>query len=130
MTTNPESPLDPVEPDAVFHEQSTVLPAGTVLTGDGVALVPAQTAFPWRATARTVAQTWLPLLLAALVVVPQILDAILAGPLPDEVRVWLVAVATGVAAVSATVARIMAIPAVDAWLRHLGLSSMPAGGAR
>lgn len=90
-------------------------------------IVSSQSAFPGRAVVRTFVQTWLPGLLAALVVVPEILDAILAGPLPDDVRAWLVAAATAVAAVSATVARVMAIPAVDAFLQRLGLSSTPKG---
>lgn len=88
-------------------------------------IVSSQSAFPARAVVRTFVQTWLPGLLAALVVIPEILDAVLAGPLPDDVRAWLVAAATAVAAVAATVARIMAIPAVDAALRRLGLSSTP-----
>ncbi|MET7135401.1 hypothetical protein MT994_14920 [Cellulosimicrobium sp. MI9406] len=37
----------------------------------------------------------------------------------------MVAVGAVLAAVAASLARIMAIPAVDAWLRHLGLSSTP-----
>jgi hypothetical protein len=45
--------------------------------------------------------------------------------LPDAWLAWVVAAGAVLAAVAAALARIMAIPAVDAWLRHLGLSSTP-----
>lgn len=88
-------------------------------------IISSQSAFPGRAVVRTFIQTWLPGLLAALVVIPEILDAILAGPLPDVIRAWLVVAATAVAAVAGVVARIMAIPRIDAFLQQLGLSSTP-----
>ncbi|BDZ40837.1 hypothetical protein GCM10025865_01360 [Paraoerskovia sediminicola] len=89
------------------------------------AALPTQQAHPVKAALRTFVQVWLPALLTALFVAPEILEAILDGPLPDGVRAWLVGASTVLAAVSAAVARVMAIPAVDAWLKHIGLSSEP-----
>lgn len=62
------------------------------------------------------------------VVVPAvvgILDDELQDVLPEGWLRWTVTAATLVAAGAGAVARIMAIPSVDAWLTRLGVSSAP-----
>jgi uncharacterized membrane protein len=76
---------------------------------------------------RTVAQvivTGAGILAVAVVVAPQILDA-LADVLPGPVVAWAAGVIAAAAALSAALSRVMAIPAVDAWLKRLGLGSAP-----
>lgn len=63
-------------------------------------------------------------LAAFVLIAPQVLDAV-ADVLPDS---WVAAVGAfiaGAAAISAVLSRLMAIPAVDAWLKRLGLGSAP-----
>lgn len=74
-----------------------------------------QAAHPWRATIRTALATGVPAFASAIYVLPQIIQIILdeigvAGlTLPDEVRLWLLAVAAICTAASAAITRIMAI---------------------
>ena len=87
-----------------------------------------QQAHPVRASRRTAAQTVISVVLVLGVVAPlvaAILHDELGEYLPDAWLAWVVAAGAVLAAVAAALARIMAIPAVDAWLRHLGLSSTP-----
>lgn len=91
---------------------------------------------PWRATARTAAQTILGAVLALGVVLPiawQIVTDELAKQglsLPDGAVAVVGVVVAVVVAVSAILARIMAIPQVDGLLRHLGLSAEPSNAPR
>ncbi|MFD2792595.1 hypothetical protein ACFS27_03440 [Promicromonospora vindobonensis] len=90
--------------------------------------VSSQTAFPGRATVRTVVQTVIAVVLTAGVVLPAavaVLGEELAAVLPPAWLAWLVGAAATVAAIAAALTRIMAIPAVDAALRRFGLSSTP-----
>lgn len=76
---------------------------------------------------RTVVQvivTGAGILAAAVVIAPQILDA-LADVLPGPLVAWAAGVIAAAAALSAALSRVMAIPAVDAWLKRLGLGSAP-----
>lgn len=76
---------------------------------------------------RTIAQvivTGAGILAVAVVVAPQILDA-LADVLPGPVVAWAAGVIAAAAALSAALSRVMAIPAVDAWLKKIGLGSAP-----
>lgn len=75
-------------------------------------------------TAVQVAVTLAGILAAAVVVAPQILTA-LADVLPGPVVAWATGAIAAAAAVSAALARLMAIPAVDAWLKKIGLGSSP-----
>ena len=87
-----------------------------------------QQAHPVRASWRTAAQTVLSVIVVLGVVAPivaGILSDELGAHLPASWLAWVVGAAAVLAAVSAALARIMAVPAVDAWLRHLGLSSTP-----
>ena len=85
---------------------------------------PTQVGQPGRTTARTVVQTILGVLLSLGVVVPAVV-----GIVGDQWAPWLgpqaltiLGVAAAVAAaISGTLARIMAIPAVNAWLGAVGL---------
>jgi len=97
-------------------------------TPEPVAIVSSQSAFPARATWRTVVQNLLAVVLTAGVVLPvvvAILGEELAAILPASWLAWLVGGAASVAAIAAALTRIMAIPAVDAALRRFGLSSTP-----
>jgi len=87
-----------------------------------------QQAHPVRASWRTAVQTVLSVILVLGVLAPivaAILTEELGAHLPASWLAWIVGAAAVLAAVSAALARIMAIPAVDDWLRHLGLSSTP-----
>lgn len=97
------------------------------------AIVSSQSAFPARATVRTFVQSWLPQVLTALLVIPAVVQIILdevarhGVELPSWLGLVLAGILTACAIVSAVLARIMAIPAVDAALRRFGLSSTPRG---
>ncbi|MCL2089834.1 MAG: hypothetical protein FWH11_01180 [Micrococcales bacterium] len=89
-------------------------------------MTPQQT-HPWRAAARTAAQV--------LVAVPAVLTTLaLVGDLvarddllPAGWGAWLAAAAVTCSALAGLLARVMAVPAVDAWLdRALHLGSAPA----
>lgn len=73
---------------------------------------------------RTVVQIGIPAFLAFALVLPQIIEA-LGLPVDSELRLWLVAVAAIVTAVAGAISRVMAIPAVNAWLTKIGLGSVP-----
>ena len=81
---------------------------------------PTQVRFSARAVVRTLVQVILPGALAAGVVIPQIIQVVLeqAGEsMPSALRVWLLAASAGVAGVAAALAKIMALPAVEGFLR-------------
>lgn len=59
-------------------------------------------------------------------VAPKILDAI-ADVLPDDAVVWIAGAIATLAAISAAISRVMAISAVDEWLKKFGAGSAPAG---
>lgn len=85
--------------------------------------------FPAQRVIRTVMQVVLAaaaILAAVVVVAPQILDAV-GAVLPGSWVAWLTGAVAVLAAVSATIARVMAIPAVDAWLKQFGAGSAPKG---
>lgn len=73
---------------------------------------------------RTLVATVIPSFLGFAVVLPMIIDA-LGLPVDSDLRLWLLAVAAGVTAVATAISRIMAIPAVNAWLTKIGLGSVP-----
>ena len=73
---------------------------------------------------RTIVQTGVPTFIVFAAVLPQIIDA-LGLPVDNDVRLWLLAVAAGVTAVAGALARVMAVPAVNAWLVKVGLGSVP-----
>ena len=89
---------------------------------------PTQVKYPWRAALRTV----LAYVVAAGIVVPavwSIAQDTLAGYLSPEVvtaAAWTVGL---IVAVSAFVTRVIAIPAVNAWLTRLGVGATPAPDA-
>lgn len=87
-----------------------------------------QVEHPWKSTLRTVVQVGIPALIAIGVVIPQIIDAILAGfgeQLPPEATAWFLGVAAAVTAGAGVLARIMAIPLVNQWLTSIGLGAAP-----
>ena len=73
---------------------------------------------------RTIVAVVIPALLGFAVLLPQLIDAL---GLPDDstLRLWLLGIAAGVTAVAGAITRIMAIPAVNAWLTKIGLGSVP-----
>lgn len=83
--------------------------------------------FPVQRVIRTAVQVILAgaaILSGIAVVAPQILAAI-AEVLPGPVVVWLSAFIAGIAAVSMALSRVMAIPAVNEWLKKFGAGSEP-----
>jgi hypothetical protein len=87
-----------------------------------------QQTYPRRTAWRTAVQSALGTLVTLGLVLPVAVATVgdqLSAYIPPDWIGWLMGAAAFVAALSATVARIMAIPAVDAWLRRLGLSSAP-----
>lgn len=96
----------------------------------GPPTVPTQVANPWRATWRTVVQVGLPSFFLLLAVLPAILESIvegLGGVLPPEALGWCAGAAAAITALAGTLARIAAIPGVNAWLATVGLDA--GGGA-
>ncbi len=73
---------------------------------------------------RTLVQVAIPAFLSFALVLPAIIEA-LGLPVDSELRLWLIAVAAGVTAVATAISRVMAIPAVNAWLTKIGLGSVP-----
>lgn len=96
--------------------------------------VTTQQQHPLRAAVRTFVQVWLPGLAVALLVVPEVVGIIMeesGDALPENLRLVLAGIATAAAVVSAILARIMAIPAVDRLLeRVLLLGSAPNAAGR
>lgn len=64
------------------------------------------------------------ILATTVAVAPQILTAV-QDVLPGPVVAWVSGVILSLTAVSAAISRVMAIPAVDAWLRKFGAGSAP-----
>lgn len=97
--------------------------------GDHVAgPVPSQVANPWRAAWRTVVQVGVPAFLLVLVAGPAVLQILadeLGGVLPPGVISWLLGAAAVLTAVAGALARISALPAVNAWLGRFGLDAGP-----
>ena len=88
---------------------------------DHLAEAPTQAQYPWRTAIRTFVQVVIPAVIGLALILPLILDTALAGVgqlLPPEVSAWLTGVAVAIAAVAATVARMMALPPVIAWTKH------------
>ncbi|WP_136043219.1 MULTISPECIES: hypothetical protein [unclassified Microbacterium] len=85
--------------------------------------------FPLQRAIRTAVQVVVAaaaVLAATVVVAPQILTAI-QDVLPGPVVAWVTGAIAVLAGLSAAVARVMAIPAVDEWLRRFGAGSAPSG---
>lgn len=85
--------------------------------------------FPMQRAIRTAVQVVFAaatILATTVVVAPQILVAV-QDVLPGPVVAWLAGAIAVLAGVSAAVARVMAIPAVDEWLRRFGAGSAPTG---
>jgi hypothetical protein len=82
---------------------------------------PTQTKYPWRATIRTWIQAFVGIVLTLQLILPAIVDAVNGTEgVPASVRGWTAAVSGGIAVICALVARVMAIPQVEAWLQNGG----------
>lgn len=84
--------------------------------------------FPIQRVIRTAVQVVVAsaaILAAVVVVAPQILTAI-QDVLPGPAVAWITGAIATLAAVSAALSRVMAVPAVDEWLRKFGAGSAPA----
>lgn len=82
---------------------------------------PTQTEHPWRAALRTGLQAGIPTVLALGVLVPMIVEVILdelGEATPGWLRLALVGVSAAVTVTAAIVARIMALPGVEEFLRQ------------
>lgn len=73
---------------------------------------------------RTLVAVGIPTFLGFALLLPQLIEA-LGLPADSRLRLWLVAAAAIVTAVAGAITRIMAIPAVNAWLTKVGLGSVP-----
>lgn len=73
---------------------------------------------------RTLVQVGIPSFLGFALVLPQIINA-LGLPVDSALYLWLVGAAATVTAVATGLSRVMAIPAVNAWLTKIGLGSVP-----
>lgn len=94
--------------------------------------VTTQQQHPWRAALRTALQAAVAIpagLLLLVTVLDAVLDAPIAQYLPPAWGAWLAGASAFLAALSATLARIMAIPSVDAWLKKIGAASAPEADA-
>lgn len=80
---------------------------------------PTQVAHPWRATLRTILQALVAALVVLPLAVPVITDWIAENPglLPTEVAAGVTAAGAAVVAIAGLVARLMAVPGVDEFLR-------------
>jgi predicted naringenin-chalcone synthase len=78
---------------------------------------------------RTVVQVGIPAFLTFALVLPQIIAA-LGLPVDSALYLWLVAAAAAVTAVAGALARVMAIPQVNAFLVKIGLGSVPAAAVQ
>lgn len=85
---------------------------------------PTQVVFPWRAAVRTAVQAFLAFATLTAVTLP-ILTPFLADYLPDEWVAWLIAAGVFVSALAGVVARIMALPQLQAFLSSVGLGATP-----
>ncbi|WP_336642042.1 hypothetical protein [Microbacterium sp. USHLN272] len=84
--------------------------------------------FPLQRVIRTAAAVLVAgsaILATIVVIAPQVVEAV-ADVLPGPVVAWLLGAIATLAAISAAISRVMAIPAVDAWLRKIGAGSTPA----
>ena len=85
--------------------------------------------FPLQRVIRTAVQVVVAaasVLAVTVIVAPQIITAV-ADVLPGPTVAWLTGAVASLAAISAALARIMAIPQVDAFLRKFGAGSSPEG---
>lgn len=87
-----------------------------------------QVVYPWKAALRTAVQVGIPTVLTLAVVLPMIIEIVLdefGEQMPDGLRLWLLAAAGVITGVSLVLTRIMAIPAVNAFLTRFGLGATP-----
>lgn len=81
----------------------------------------------WYATQRvlrTIVQVGIPAFITFAAVLPTIIGA-LGLPVDGTVYLWLLSAAGVITAVAGALSRVMAIPAVNGWLTHIGLGSEP-----
>jgi hypothetical protein len=89
-------------------------------------VAPTQVVHPWRAALRTFVQVLVPALLLVLTVGPEVLEIIatqLKGQVPEGFLSWLLAASLFLATLASILARIMAIPQVNALLGKLKLDA-------
>lgn len=87
-----------------------------------------QVAYPGRTVLRTLVQIGIPSFVGLVVVVPLIIQIVLeelGEHMPESLRLWLVGAAAVITATGLAITRVMAIPAVNAWLGKLGLAATP-----
>ncbi|MFK0072646.1 hypothetical protein [Arthrobacter woluwensis] len=80
-----------------------------------------QARYPWRAAARTFIVVVIPAFIGLAVLLPVIVDTLLAGVghlLPPEWRAWMTAAAFALAALAGALTKIAALPGVIAWTKR------------
>lgn len=78
---------------------------------------------------RTIVQVGIPAFITFAGVLPTIISA-LGLEVDSTVYLWLLSAAAVVTAVAGALSRVMAIPAVNEWLTHIGLGSVPKAAAQ
>jgi len=87
-----------------------------------------QVVYPWKAALRTALQVGIPTLVTLGVVIPEVIRIVLeefGEQMPDSLRLWLIGAAGIVTGAATVLARIMAIPAVNAFLTRFGIGATP-----
>lgn len=87
-----------------------------------------QVVYPWKAALRTAVQVGIPTVLTLGVVLPMIIQIVLdefGEQMPPALRLWFLGAAGVITGIALVLTRIMAIPAVNAWLTKLGLGATP-----
>jgi len=90
---------------------------------------PTQVEHPWKATFRTVVQTFLAAAAVLALVAPMIQEFVAEWWPGSPVVAWIGVGAAFIASVAGLVTRIMAVPAVNAWLTRIGLGATPRADA-
>jgi hypothetical protein len=81
--------------------------------------------FPFQRVVRTVLVNLVVILPVVNISLPLLVDAFTGEGVPAEVTVWVNAIVAGVLVVTGVITRIIAIPAVNAFLTRLGAGSVP-----
>lgn len=87
---------------------------------------PTQVTYPWKATARTVFQFLMVVIVAFVAAAPEIIKFIETVAPGAPVITVIVSVTAALTALIATIARIMALPQVNALFAAIGLGATPA----
>lgn len=83
-----------------------------------------QVVYPWKAAVRTAVQAFLSFAALLAVALPIVLP-FLGDYLPEAWVAWIVAAGVFISALAAVIARVMALPQLQAFLASVGLAAVP-----